>query len=229
MASTNWLSGAASGAAVGATAGGPWGALIGGGVGLVSGIIADIANSSDENERSSKIQKYAKEYQIDAQELADAAKQAHEENYADYKQALGSVNWDEAGKVDFNKDDYDVDNYYASNRAQLVGNAARAAQGSAALAGMGRSSQAAMGIANAVADKNEELYKDAYNQMNSERTFDYNLAKDEASNRLSALKSKLSAQKELADIEDEGDQNYYQNQQGILGTGLSTKLAALQG
>ena len=56
---------------------------------------------------------------------------------------------------------------------QIIGDAALKAQGSAAGAGMGRSTFAAQNIARAVAQKEDELYKTALNEYNTDRSQAY--------------------------------------------------------
>lgn len=56
---------------------------------------------------------------------------------------------------------------------QIIGDAAKQAQGSAAGAGMGRSTFAAQNIARAVAQKEDELYKTALQEYNTDRSQAY--------------------------------------------------------
>lgn len=56
---------------------------------------------------------------------------------------------------------------------QIISDAAQKAQGSAAGAGMGRSTFAAQNIARAVAQKEDELYKTALNEYNTDRSQAY--------------------------------------------------------
>lgn len=66
--------------------------------------------------------------------------------------------------------------------------------------GIGRGTGAANQIATAVADKNEELYKDALEAMNQDRQFAYNLwnAKiQQGQNRLNQLKNAKDTQLSL--------------------------------
>ena len=75
-----------------------------------------------------------------------------------------------------------------------------AVQARAAGAGIGRGTGAANQIATAVADKNEDLYRDALAAMNQDRQFAYNLwnAKiQQGQNRLNQLKSAKDTQLSL--------------------------------
>ena len=95
---------------------------------------------------------------------------------------------------------YNVDDYYAPNREALIEKTGDAVQARAAGAGIGRGTGAANQIATAVADKNEDLYKDALAAMNQDRQFAYNLwnAKiQQGQNRLNQLKSAKDTQLSL--------------------------------
>lgn len=74
---------------------------------------------------------------------------------------------------------------------QIIGDAALKAQGSAAGAGMGRSTFAAQNIARAVAQKEDELYKTALQEYNTDRSQAYKEYADAITrnqNRLNALR-----------------------------------------
>lgn len=73
-------------------------------------------------------------------------------------------------KNHYNKTKEDYLNPYYN---QIIGDAAMKAQGSAAGAGMGRSTFAAQNIARAVAQKEDELYKTALNEYNTDRSQAY--------------------------------------------------------
>lgn len=88
---------------------------------------------------------------------------------------------------------------------QIIGDAAQKAQGSAAGAGMGRSTFAAQNIARAVAQKEDELYKTALNEYNTDRSQAYKEYADAITrnqNRLDALREgtqyKMGIQGDLA-------------------------------
>lgn len=71
-------------------------------------------------------------------------------------------------KYDKTKEDF-LNPYYN----QIIGDVAQKAQGSAAGAGMGRSTFAAQNIARAVAQKEDELYKTALQEYNTDRSQAY--------------------------------------------------------
>lgn len=101
-------------------------------------------------------------------------------NPEDYVYDFGEFNYDKT-KEDF------LNPYYN----QIIGDAAQKAQGSAAGAGMGRSTFAAQNIARAVAQKEDELYKTALQEYNTDRSQAYKEYADAITrnqNRLNALR-----------------------------------------
>ena len=74
------------------------------------------------------------------------------------------------GDFNYNKTKEDYLNPYYN---QIISDVAQKAQGSAAGAGMGRSTFAAQNIARAVAQKEDELYKTALNEYNTDRSQAY--------------------------------------------------------
>lgn len=109
---------------------------------------------------------------------------------------------------------YDVNDYYAPNRQAIIDKTADAVQHTAAGAGIGRGTGAANMIATNVADKNEELYRDALNAMNQDRQFAYNLWNSKANigmQRLNQLKSAKDTQLSLYGNLAEDYQNFQQS------------------
>lgn len=103
-------------------------------------------------------------------------------------------------KYDKTKEDF-LNPYYN----QIISDAAQKAQGSAAGAGMGRSTFAAQNIARAVAQKEDELYKTALNEYNTDRSQAYKEYADAITRnqeRLNALREgtqyKMGIQGDLA-------------------------------
>lgn len=109
---------------------------------------------------------------------------------------------------------YDVNDYYAPNRQAIIDKTTDAVQHTAAGAGIGRGTGAANMIATNVADKNEELYRDALNAMNQDRQFAYNLWNSKANigmQRLNQLKSAKDTQLSLYGNLAEDYQNFKQS------------------
>ena len=104
-------------------------------------------------------------------------------NPEDYIYDFSDFNYDKT-KEDF------LNPYYN----QIIGDAALKAQGSAAGAGMGRSTFAAQNIARAVAQKEDELYKTALNEYNTDRSQAYK----EYADAIARNQEKLNALREGA-------------------------------
>lgn len=139
--------------------------------------------------------------------------------YDDTRVGLGSykdVSKFKTSIEDYNPEDYIYDfkdfNYKKTKEDflnpyynQIIGDAAMKAQGSASGAGMGRSTFAAQNIARAVAQKEDELYKTALNEYNTDRSQAYKEYADAITRnqeRLNALREgtqyKMGIQGDLA-------------------------------
>lgn len=94
----------------------------------------------------------------------------------DTEKAVGSVN------------DY-INPYYQ----QIIGDTAEQVQHTAAGAGVGRGSGAAYQIAKEVAEKNRELYNDAYGRYKDARDFEYSKYNDYIQNMQNALAQRRAA------------------------------------
>ena len=86
-------------------------------------------------------------------------------------------------------DNFDVNDYYAANKDAIIDKTADAIQARAAGQGIGRGTGAANAIATGVAEKNEELYKDALAARNSDRNFAYSLWQANIKNAQDKLRS----------------------------------------
>ena len=73
----------------------------------------------------------------------------------------------------FDKSDYHVEDYLNPQREAILADVAKRVQNTAAGAGLGHSSGAVEAIAEGIINKDEELYNQAREQMNTERNFDY--------------------------------------------------------
>lgn len=186
------------------------GALAGGAIGLAAGLFGEYEAASTESEKREVLKKASLQLNASTNELQSRLNQWYKEN-----QSIGTKeDVDTYGNLvhgydpnefvydyeDFEDDKYDVNDYYAPNRAALIEKTGDAVQARAAGAGIGRGTGAANQIATAVADKNEDLYRDALAAMNQDRQFAYNLwnAKiQQGQNRLSQLKSAKDTQLQL--------------------------------
>lgn len=77
------------------------------------------------------------------------------------------------GFTPFDKSNYHVEDYLNPQREAILKDVAKRVQHTAAGAGLGHSSGAVEAIAEGLINKDEELYNQAREQMNTERNFDY--------------------------------------------------------
>ena len=110
-----------------------------------------------------------------------------------YRQALAQYNPEnyaaEVGEFDktYDKEDY-LNPYYGN----IISDTANQIQHTAAGAGLGRGTGAALNIAKGTAEKSDELYRTAMQEMNQDRAFDYQKFQDSIvnqQNRLNALRA----------------------------------------
>lgn len=166
-------------------------------------------NEQDEKRKQEILEQAAKQLNASTTELKDAVTRWYKENpsigskadVSKYSQLVSDYDPNEFvyDAEDFDNN-YNVDDYYAPNKEALIEKTADAVQAKAAGAGIGRGTGAANQIATAVADKNEDLYKDALAAMNQDRQFAYNLwnAKiQQGQNRLNQLKNAKDTQLSL--------------------------------
>ena len=202
------LTGVGTGAAAGA-AFGPWGALAGGAIGLAAGLFSAYEEAEDEKERQRILEQASQQLNASTEELQSLVNQWYKDNPSigsqkDVESYRNLIDTYDPNEFVYNYEDfedkYDVNDYYAPNREALIEKTGDAVQARAAGAGIGRGTGAANQIATAVADKNEELYKDALEAMNQDRQFAYNLwnAKiQQGQNRLNQLKNAKDTQLSL--------------------------------
>ena len=219
----NAIQGAGTGAAAGA-AFGPWGALAGGAVGLAAGLFSAYEQEQDERKRQKILEQAAQQLNTSTAQLKEAVNQWYKDNpsmgsKADVNKYTELVADYDPNEFVYDAEDFDnsynVDDYYAPNREALIEKTGDAVQARAAGAGIGRGTGAANQIATAVADKNEQLYKDALAAMNQDRQFAYNLwnAKiQQGQNRLNQLKNAKDTQLSLYGGLAEDFQNWNKSQ-----------------
>ena len=230
----NAIQGAGTGAAAGA-AFGPWGALAGGAVGLAAGLFSAYEQEQDERKRQKILEQAAQQLNTSTAQLKEAVNQWYKDNPSigsqsdinDYQALIRGGALSDGTVVEgydpnefvYDYEDFDnnynVDDYYAPNREALIEKTGDAVQARAAGAGIGRGTGAANQIATAVADKNEQLYKDALAAMNQDRQFAYNLwnAKiQQGQNRLNQLKNAKDTQLSLYGGLAEDFQNWNKSQ-----------------
>lgn len=184
------ISGSATGAASGAAAGsvaGPYGALIGGVIGGVAGTVGGLfkawANSNSEKEKQNIINQAAKEYNASADQVESMFKSYYATNpslgtQTDVETYQNMVrNYDPtqyAYKPSEFEYDKTVDDFIDPYADQVMDAAAKKVSASAAGAGLGRGT----GAANAIAQKEAEVYGGIYDKAqaayNADRSQSYN-------------------------------------------------------
>lgn len=194
---SNAIQGAGTGAAAGA-AFGPWGALIGGGVGLAAGLFSAWEQEQDERKKQQILEKAAQQLNTDTATLKAMAEEYYRDNPSTgrkndvqtYRDLIDNYDPNEFvyDAPEFN-DNFDVNDYYAANKDAIIDKTADAIQARAAGQGIGRGTGAANAIATGVAEKNEELYKDALAARNSDRNFAYSLWQANIKNAQDKLRS----------------------------------------
>lgn len=210
--------------------------MIGAAVAAGAGLLGSALNYASQREAARKEAKAKQEYRQFANEQVDDYSANANKNLNAYYNGLGNAgnslqsamdsysnDLDTASSLNFNKGDYSVDKYYNPARQQLINQVAEKASGTAAANGMGRSSDAIMGVASAVADKNEELYRNALSDMQNERSFDLNLAQDERNARINTLKEKLGLAQTSYNMQKDV-LNKYNDQNSLMGALAQMKL-----
>lgn len=215
------LQGMGTGAAAGSSFG-PWGTLVGGGVGLITGLFTAWQQEKDE-EKKAKILEQAKQMlgsnytqlkEMVDQYYADNPGIGSKEDITKYRELVGNYDPNEFvyDAPEF-EDKYNVDDYYAPNKQAIIDKTADAIQHRAAGQGIGRGTGAANAIATGVAEKNEDLYKDALAARNADRNFAYSLWQQNiqnAQNRLKSLQEGRNTQMSLYGNLAEDYQNWQQ-------------------
>lgn len=235
------IQGAGTGASMGAAAG-PWGALAGGVLGTIAGIFSAADAEEDRKKKQEILEDAAKQFNLDMDEVeslmseyysnpdaflgTDEDVQAYRKAVRDYdpsKYIYGyTVGSDGKGTFDESKYDFGksynktIDDFVNPYYDKIIADTTAGVQHSAAGAGLGRGTGAAQAIATAQAQKEDELFKTALQQYNTDRAQSYtewsgNLQRMQ--DRLNQLKSaqdtKLQMQNNLASDYTNQMQNKY--------------------
>lgn len=200
------IQGAGTGAAMGSVAG-PWGAAIGGGLGLMAGIFSAYDAEQDAKKKRQILEDAKKQFNLTQNDI-DALMQEYysnpdnflgtKEDVEAYRQAIESYNPSDF-VYDFDEFSYDksVDDFVNPYYDRIIQDTSDTVQHSAAGAGVGRGTGAANAIADAVAKKNDELYKTALQEYNTDRSQKYSEWSgniDKMQQRLNQLKSATDTQ-----------------------------------
>lgn len=208
---SNAIQGAGTGAAAGA-AFGPWGALAGGSLGLAAGLFTAWEEAEDEKAKRDILREAAQKLNTSTAELGALATKYYAENpsigrKADITKYQDLIDTYDPNEFVYEAPDFeekygkfDVNEYYAPNKEAIINKTADAIQARAAGQGVGRGTGAANAIATGVAEKNEDLYKDALAARNADRQFAYSLWQaniQNAQNRLKSLQEGRNTQMSL--------------------------------
>lgn len=223
---SNAIQGLGTGAAAGASFG-PWGVLAGGSLGLAAGLFSAWEEAEDEKRKQDILRQAAQQLNTSTDNLKALAKKYYDENpstgrkedVTKYRELIDAYDPNEfeyneknlGVSLDFDKDKYNVEDYYAPNKQAIIDKTADAIQARAAGQGVGRGTGAANAIATGVAEKNEELYKDALAARNADRQFAYSLWQaniQNAQNRLKSLQEGRNTQMSLYGNMAEDYQNW---------------------
>lgn len=227
---TSMINRGVQGAGVGTSVSPGYGTLIGGVAGLGLGLFEGLSEDSNKKAARRAIKDAIDQYGEDSEIVKNMLDNYYAGDYSLGSQSDVNRYRNEFSKYnpydyiyddyeDFDKDAYNVQDYYDANRGNQINAAANAVQAAAAGQGIGRGTGAANAIAEAVVNKNQELGDEAWNRLTSDRTFDYNLWKDNIDlnqSKLDALNQGqqyvLSNYKDLANnyLNNEADkvQNY---------------------
>lgn len=205
---SNALQGMGTGAAAGASFG-PWGALIGAGVGTLTGLFSAYEQEQDEERKREILEDAAAQLNVNYATLKSWVDNYYKENESigrkndtqTYRDLIDSYDPNEFvyDAPEF-EDNFDVNDYYAANKDAIIDKVADTIQHRAAGQGVGRGTGAANAIATGVAEKNEDLYKDALTARNADRQFAYSLWQaniQNAQNRLKQLQEGKNTQLSL--------------------------------
>lgn len=166
---------------------------------------------------SSVNEHYARTPEEQAQ--ADAAVNAYREKLANSNQEGFIDNfYDENGLRDKFEYDKDIADFMDPRAELLKEQVARKVMSSAAGGGMGRSYDGARAMGDAVVSKDEELYKNALTEFNTDRTQKYNewnaylqQKQNELTQLLTGQQNDLTNAKSLSDIYTSEDEKYWED------------------
>lgn len=239
---SDFVSGVLGGAGAGATATeSPWGAVIGGAVGGLLGLGSDNATSRAKKRARRDLKSWQSEAErILAENHANQTRMTNEgdlKSYQDMRDSFdpsrfvySSETDTDPNKVTFDKSNYNVEDFLNPNAQAIRRDIADTIQHTAAGSAMGHSSGAAQNIVHGVMEKDEQLLRDAREQMNQERNFDYGMYTDYIKNKqaqLDAIRQGTQAQMEAlrGDImfDQQQEDNYVTNRLNLGNSVAQTK------
>lgn len=233
------IQGAGTGASIGASTGNPYVAAAGGVLGAIAGIFSAADAEEDREKKQEILDDAAKQFNLDMDQIQSLMEEYYnnpdaflgtQEDVQAYRNAVKSYNpsdyiygydadtgtFDES-KYNFGKSyNKTIDDFVNPYYDKIIADTTAGVQHSAAGAGVGRGTGAAQAIATAQAQKEDELFKTALQQYNTDRAQSYtewsgNLQRMQ--DRLNQLKSandtKLQMQNNLASDYTNQMQNKY--------------------
>lgn len=206
--------------------------------GIAAGNLISNLYSADKEEQSRKegrsyLQKQAQEankyYDTMIGDIEDYYKNRGSlgtaQDVADYRAAISGYDPNSfvytPGEFSYDKTREDFLNPYYE---QIIGDTANRVQHTAAGAGLGRGSGAAEAIATAVAEKNNELFKEAQQEYKDDRNFAYSQYNDYIRNMNDALAQKRAATDTKLTMQGNLAQDYY----GVMDAAQADRIKAQQ-
>ena len=233
------LQGAGTGAAAGSAAG-PWGALIGAGVGTLAGLFSAYEQEQDARRKQEILDDIRKQFNMDQAEIESLMADFYsnpdnflgtEQDVKDYRAAIQKYDpgdfvydFDAFKYTDENGKEKTVDDFVNPYYDRIIDDTSRKVQHSAAGAGVGRGTGAANAIAQAVAEKDDELYKTALGEYNADRSRAYS----EWSGNIQMMQNRLNQLKAATDTKLNMTGNLANDYVGTRQQQMQDELAAKQ-
>lgn len=218
---------------------------------VVAAMLASAAASMYSADKQTKASKEAaeKEYESRKQALNDLRRQGQitdteynnmlqeVQDYYANRGSLGTtedVNKYKADIEGYNPEDYVYDfddfNYDKTKEdflnpyySKIIADTSNQLQHSAAGAGLGRGTGAALNIAKGVAEKEDELYKTAMEEYNTDRDFEYQKYADAITNNQNKLNAIRQGTQYKIGLEGDLAQDYYNTQDQAMADALKVK------
>lgn len=240
----NIIGGAGTGAALGAAAG-PIGSLAGGALGAIAGIFSSLGEEEDARRKQETLDNIKKQFNLTQDEVEGLLDAYYDnpdnflgsaEDVQAYKDAVNAYNpndyvydFGEFAYTDENGKEKTVDDFVNPYYDKIIKDTSDRVQHSAAGAGVGRGTGAANAIAKAVSEKNDELYKTALNEYNTDRAQRYS----EWAGNIDRMQQKLNQLKSAADTKMTMQGNlansYLDSQQQEMSDKIAARQARSQG
>lgn len=200
-------------------------ALIGAGAAIIGSGIQAYGNYKAQEEERKARERAAKELKAAGQLTDDEYRQvlSNIDSYYQNRGSLGSeadVNAYKQAIANYNPEDYAADvgefgydktkeDFLNPYYGAIIGDTAAQIQHTAAGAGLGRGTGAALNIAKGTAEKSDELYRTAMQEMNQDRSFAYQKFQDAIQNNQNRLNAINQATMNKMNLQGNLAQDYY--------------------